>query len=59
MEPGAILDMVINAPKNGYIIGAIVSDDDSTMKAQLKHKKIRKIQKTKGSYLYGSLSLPF
>lgn len=48
MEPGAILDMVINAPKNGYIIGAIVSDDDSTMKAQLKHKKNPQNPKDKG-----------
>ena len=45
MEPGAIFDMVINAPKDGYIIGAIISatsDDDSTMKAHLKHKKSTK-----------------
>ena len=48
MEPAAIVDMVTNAPKKGYIIGSIVSDDDSTMKAQLRHKQEPQNPKDKG-----------
>lgn len=39
MESSAILALCIDAPKKGYYIGAIVSDDDTNMRAHLKHKK--------------------
>ena len=59
MGPGAIFNIVINAPKIRYLLCAIISDDDSTMKAQLSHTEICKMQKTKESFLHELLSLPF
>ena len=38
MEPAAILKIVTEAPSRGYIVHWIVSDDDSVMRAHLKHK---------------------
>ena len=37
MEPVAILHITKNAPSKGYCIGTLVSDDDSTMYANLSH----------------------
>ena len=38
MEPAAILDMAINSvPKRNFVIGTIISDDDSTMHVHLRH----------------------
>ena len=37
MESAAILRMCIEAPENGYYIGTIISDDDTNMRAHLKH----------------------
>ena len=37
MESAAILQMCIEAPENGYYIGTIISDDDTNMRAHLKH----------------------
>ena len=37
MESDAILRMCIEAPNNGYYIGTIISDDDTNMRAHLKH----------------------
>ena len=39
MEAAAILEMVVNSYKEGFIIGCIISDDDNVMRAHLKHKK--------------------
>jgi hypothetical protein len=39
MESDAILRMCIDAPNHGYYITVIVSDDDTNMRAHLKHKK--------------------
>ena len=42
MEAEAILQMVVDAFNNrGFIVSVIVSDDDSTMKACLKHRKLK------------------
>ena len=38
MDPAAILDMAINSvPKRNFVIGTIISDDDSTMCVHLCH----------------------
>ena len=37
MESDAILKLCIDAPKKGYYIGTIISDDDTNMRAHLKH----------------------
>ena len=42
MEAEAILQMVVDAFNNrGFIVSVIVSDDDSTMKECLKHRKLK------------------
>ena len=48
MVPRVILNMVINGPEKGYVIGTIVSDDDSTMKAHSYHQKDVQNQMDKG-----------
>ena len=37
MESEAILHMAKVAPDSGYLIGTIISDDDTNMRATLKH----------------------
>ena len=37
MEPAAIVHITKKSPKKGYCIGTLVSDDDSTMRANLPH----------------------
>ena len=39
MEASAILKICAQAPLKGYHVGVIISDDDTTMRAHLKHKK--------------------
>ena len=39
MEPLAILEMAVEAPTRGFVMDWIVSDDDSVMRAHLKHNK--------------------
>ena len=40
MESAACLEMAVNAPKHKYVLAVIVSDDDSTMRAHLKHPHV-------------------
>ena len=37
MESAAALEMAVKAPEQGFVLATIVSDDDSTMRAHLKH----------------------
>ena len=39
MESPAILEICARAPSNGYHVRVIISDDDTTMRVHLKHKK--------------------
>ena len=39
MESSAILEICKEAPSKGYHVGVIISDDDTTIRAHLKHKK--------------------
>ena len=37
MESAAIVEMAKKAPSKGIMLGTVVSDDDSTMQAQMTH----------------------
>ena len=52
----AILHMCIDSPKHGYYITTIVSDDDTNMRAHLKHKKSY-LALGKGKLLVSCLSI--
>ena len=39
MKSSVILEICVRAPSRGYHVGVIISDDDTTMRAHLKHKK--------------------
>ena len=41
MEAATYLKMAVNAPKHGFLIAVIVTDDNSTMRAHLKHPHVR------------------
>ena len=69
MEPAAILKMVVEGPRKGYVVDWIVSDDDSTMRAHLRHPQVevepanggrgrkKKADSNKGNLRLGSVSL--
>ena len=40
IESAAILHMDLNAPKQGFVLSTIVSDNDSTMRAHLQYPHI-------------------
>ena len=40
MESAAILEMAVNAPKQGFVLAVIVFDDDSTMRAHLQYPHV-------------------
>ena len=48
MESAAILQMVMNSVLSGFIVKCIVSDDDSVMRAHLRHVKTPGDKKDKG-----------
>ena len=39
MDSSAILEICARAPSRGYHIDVVISDDDTTMRAHMKHKK--------------------
>ena len=40
MESAACLEIAVNAPGKGFVLAVIVSDDDTTMRAHLKHPHV-------------------
>ena len=51
MEVSAALEIILELDKKGVSVESIVSDDDSTMRAHLKHEDTEKMQSYQGMFI--------